>query len=224
MALTQTQLDEAMKPEQFDSHSSVGDQNNSVSKPTMPSSSILTKDKSFSSGASPINSLLAGEKIQFGEHVFSFKLENILGFQLPHFRKHFVSLLLGAVTSPTILPPSNRAVSLRIGPPGPCRSDIQMSHNLPGAENDCSLFFEKEKRAPESCDHLEDCEAEAEAEAAASAVAVAAISNDEIVGNGLGTCSVSLADTKSFGPDIDGITAGDFFFLTSYFFFFHHNY
>lgn len=71
MALTQTQLDEAMKPEQFDSHSSVGDQNSSVSKPTMPSSSILTKDKSFSSAASPINSLLAGEKIQFGEHVFS---------------------------------------------------------------------------------------------------------------------------------------------------------
>ncbi|KAE7999604.1 hypothetical protein FH972_004012 [Carpinus fangiana] len=173
MALTQTQLDEAMKPEQFDSHSSVGDQNSSVSKPTMPSSSILTKDKSFSSGASPINSLLAGEKIQFG-----------------------------AVTSPTILPPSNHAVSLRY------RSDIQISHNLPGAENDCSLFFEKEKRAPESCDHLDDCEAEAEAEAAASAVAVAAISNDEIVGNGLGTCPVSLSETKSFGPDIDGITAG----------------
>ena len=78
----------------------------------------------------------------------------------------------GAVTSPTILPPSSRAVSLGIGPPGPCRSDIQIPHNLPGAENDCSLFFEKEKHTPESCAHLEDCEAEAEA--AASAVAVAA--------------------------------------------------
>lgn len=177
MPLTQTQLDEAMKPEQFDSHSSVGDQNSSVSKPTMPSSSILAKDKSFSSAASPINSLLAGEKIQFG-----------------------------AVTSPTILPPSNRAVSLGIGPPGPCRSDIQLSHNLPGAENDCSLFFEKEKCASDPCDRLEDCEAEAEA--AASAVAVAAISSDEIVGNGLGNRSVSLTDTKGFGAEIDGITAG----------------
>ncbi|XP_030974288.1 uncharacterized protein LOC115994337 [Quercus lobata] len=178
MTLTQTQLDEAMKPEQFDSHASVGDHNSSVSEPTMPSSSILTKDKSFSSAASPINSLLAGEKIQFG-----------------------------AVTSPTILPPSSRAVSLGIGPPGPCRSDIQIPHNLPGAENDCSLFFEKEKHTPESCAHLEDCEAEAEA--AASAVAVAAISNDEIVGNGLGTCSTSVPDTKNFRPDIDGsLSAG----------------
>lgn len=69
MTLTQTQLDEAMKPEQFDSHASVGDHNSSVSEPTMPSSSILTKDKPFSSAASPINSLLAGEKIQFGEHI-----------------------------------------------------------------------------------------------------------------------------------------------------------
>ena len=116
----------------------------------------------------------------------------------------------GAVTSPTILPPSSRAVSLGIGPPGPCRSDIQIPHNLPGAENDCSLFFEKEKHTPDSCAHLED--SEAEAEAAASAVAVAAISNDEIVGNGLGTCSASVPDTKSFGPDIDGIAAGIFFF------------
>lgn len=213
MALTQTQLDEAMKPEQFDSHSSVGDQNSSVSKPTMPASSILAKDKSFSSAASPINSLLAGEKIQFGEHVLSFKLQDIMGFQFPHSLKRFVSFLSGAVTSPTILPPSNRAVSLGIGPPGPCRSDIQLSHNLPRAENDCSLFFEKEKCASDPCDRLEDCEAEAEA--AASAVAVAAISSDEIVGNGLGNRSVSLTDTKGFGAEIDGITAGCFCFLLS---------
>ena len=66
MALTQTQLDEAMKPAQFDSHSSVGDPSKSVGESSLPSSSILTKDKSFSSAASPINSLLAGEKIQFG--------------------------------------------------------------------------------------------------------------------------------------------------------------
>ncbi|CAL5326257.1 unnamed protein product [Camellia sinensis] len=179
MALTQTQLDEAMKPGRFDTHvTPIGDHTSSVTEPIMPSSSILTKDKSFSSTASPINSLLAGEKIQFG-----------------------------AVTSPTVLPPGNHAVSHVIGAPGSCRSDIQIPHNLSSAENDCTLFFEKDKHQNESRVHLEDCEAEAEA--AASAVAVAAISSDEIVGNGLGTCSVSVSDTKSFsGADIEGITGG----------------
>ncbi|XP_058010481.1 uncharacterized protein LOC110646856 isoform X2 [Hevea brasiliensis] len=178
MALTQNQLNEALKPAQFDSHSSVGDTSKSVGESSLPPSSILTKDKTFSSAASPINSLLAGEKIQF-------------------------------VTSPTILPPSSCAVSLGIGPPGPCRSDIQISHNLSAAENDCSLFFEKEKHSKESCAHLVDCEAEAEAEAAASAIAVAAISSDEIVGNGLGAGPVSASDSKNFGgADIDGIPAG----------------
>ncbi|XP_008241499.1 PREDICTED: uncharacterized protein LOC103339924 isoform X2 [Prunus mume] len=179
MALTQTQLDEAMKPGQFGSHGSVGEINSSVCESSMPTSSIMTKEKPFSSAANPINSLLAGEKIQFG-----------------------------AVTSPTILPPSSRAVSHGIGPPGPSRSDMQLSHNLSASEN---LLFEKEKHTTESCVHLEDCEAEAEA--AASAVAVAAISSDEIVGNGLGACSVSVPDTKSFGgADIDGVAedkAGD---------------
>lgn len=75
-----------MKPEQFDSHASVGDHNNSVSEPTMPSSSILTKDKSsYSSTPSPINSLLAGEKIQFGELVLSCKLKYLPGLLLSHF-------------------------------------------------------------------------------------------------------------------------------------------
>lgn len=116
-----------------------------------------------------------------------------------------VCLYLGAVTSPTILPPSSRATSQGIGPPGPCRSDVQISHNLSGAENECGLLFEKDKLPAKSC--LEDCESEAEA--AASAVAVAAISNDEIVGNGLDACSVSISEAKSFGgTDIDGITAG----------------
>ncbi|XP_062002882.1 uncharacterized protein LOC133720542 isoform X1 [Rosa rugosa] len=175
MSLTQTQLDDAMKPGHFDSRAAVESLTTSVS--SMSSSSILTKDKSFSSAANPINSLLAGEKIQFG-----------------------------AVTSPTILPSSSRAVPHGIGPPGPSRSEIQLSRNLSAAENDCNLLFEKEKHPPESCGQLED--SEAEAEAAASAVAVAAISSDEIVGN-LGVCSVSGADTKSFvGAGIDGITAG----------------
>ncbi|KAI4327457.1 hypothetical protein L6164_019917 [Bauhinia variegata] len=180
MTLTQTQLDEAMKPEQFDSRVSVGDPKNAVSEPSLPTSSILTKDKPFSSAASPINSLLAGEKIQFG-----------------------------AVTSPTVLPPSSHAVSHGIGPPRSSRSDLQISHNLTGSENDCSIFFDKEKHSSESRGHLEDCEAEAEAEAAASAVAVAAISSDEIVGNGLGTCALPVSDAKSFGvTDIDGIASG----------------
>ncbi|KAJ9177249.1 hypothetical protein P3X46_012486 [Hevea brasiliensis] len=175
MALTQNQLDEAMKPAQFDAHPSIGDPSKSVGESSLPSSSMLAKDKSFSSAVSPINSLLAGEKIQFG-----------------------------AVTSPTVLPPSSHAVSHGIGPPGPCRSDIQISLNLSSAENNCSLFFEKEKPSDE-CAHLVDCEAEA----AASAIAVAAIGSDEIVGNGLGMGPVSASDSKNFGgTDIDGITAG----------------
>ncbi|KAM1174819.1 hypothetical protein FF1_027334 [Malus domestica] len=177
MSLTQTQLDEAMKPGQFVSHGSVGKITSSVCESSMPSSSLLTKDNPFSSAANPINSLLAGEKIQFG-----------------------------AVTSPTILPPSSRSISHGIGPPGPSRSDMQLSHNLSAAENDCGLLFEKEKHTAESCVYLEDCESEAEA--AASAVAVAAISSDEIAGNGLVACSGSVADTKTFGSaDVDGITA-----------------
>ncbi|PPD90115.1 hypothetical protein GOBAR_DD12953 [Gossypium barbadense] len=116
MTLTQTQLDDAMKPVQFDTCAPAGDSNSSVTDPSMPSSSLLLKDKSSSSAASPINSLLAGEKIQFG-----------------------------AVTSPTVIPPSSRAVSHGIGPPGPSRSEIQIPRNLSAAENDCTLFFEKEK-------------------------------------------------------------------------------
>ncbi|XP_022739914.1 uncharacterized protein LOC111292004 isoform X2 [Durio zibethinus] len=170
MALTQTQLDDAMKPVQFDTCAPIGERTSSVADPSMPSSSILLKDKSFSSVASPVNSLLAGEKIK-----------------------------LGAVTSSTVLPPSSRAVSHGIGPPGPSRSEIQTPHNLSATENDCSLFFEKEKHSNESCVYLEDCEAEAEA--AASAVAVAAITSDEILGNGMSTCTVSASDNKGFEDD-----------------------
>ncbi|KAL5714172.1 hypothetical protein ACHQM5_016169 [Ranunculus cassubicifolius] len=154
MALTQTQLDEAMKPVRFEKHVT------SVIEPNKHSSSIGTPEKSFSSTASPLNSLLAGEKIQFG-----------------------------AVTSPTILPPSSRVTS----------------NGLSGLENDCSLFYDKEKHLNESCVDLGDSEAEAEAEAAASAVAVAAISSDEIVGRG---CSVSVSETKSFeGGEKEGLTS-----------------
>lgn len=126
-------------------------------------------------------------------------------------KKEFVSCV-GAVTSLAVLPPSSCAVSLGIGPPGPCRSNIHISHNLLGAEDDRNFFVGKEKNVPKSCVDLEDCEAEAEA--AASAAAVAIIGNDEIVGNGPGVSIVSVSDTKCFGAGIDGITSSCFFFLS----------
>ncbi|CAI0553585.1 unnamed protein product [Linum tenue] len=174
MTLTQTQFDEAMKPGQFDSVPSVGDPSSAPNEPSLAPSSILSKEKPFpsSSAASPINSLLAGEKIQFG-----------------------------AVTSPTVLPPSSRGIL----PPVPSLSDIQLSHNLSAGENNCSLFFEKEKHSSsETCARLDECEAEAEA--AASAVAVAAISNDETVGSGLGPGPGSATDSKGYGGvDLTGV-------------------
>ncbi|KAI3913548.1 hypothetical protein MKX01_022129 [Papaver californicum] len=160
MTLTQTQLDDAMKTTRFD-----GDFTASANDCSKPSSSILSQDKSFSSPASPLSSLLAGEKIQFG-----------------------------AVTSPTILPSSSRAVSSDLGPPGSSRPDASVDHTLSAVESGRS-FFEKEQCPDKSCVHLDD--PEAEAEAAASAVAVAAISSDEIVG--IGDCPVSSSDTKGFG-------------------------
>ncbi|PIA56454.1 hypothetical protein AQUCO_00700648v1 [Aquilegia coerulea] len=171
MALTQTQFDDAMKSARFEKHlASFGDRTSSVIEPNKLSSTIVTQDKSFSSVASPLNSLLAGEKIQFG-----------------------------AVTSPTILPPSSHVAPNGMGS---CRSDVPIEHNLSALEDDCSLFFEKDKHLNESCVDHEDSEAEAEAEAAASAVAVAAISSDEIVGSG---CSVSVSEAKSFvGAENEG--------------------
>lgn len=112
---------------------------------------------------------------------------------------------LGGVTSPTVLPLSVHLGSHGIGPPGPCQLDMQIPSKIPPAEKNCSIFLKK--KSDESCAHLEDCEAEAEA--AASAVAVAAISNDEIVVNGLGTHSLSASDTKSYGAANEGgIAAG----------------
>lgn len=98
----------------------------------------------------------------------------------------------GAVTSPTIIPPSSRVVSHGIGAPGSNRPDAQASRSFP--EKD--IFFEKEKHLNDSC-ALQNCEAEAEA--AASAVAVAAISSDE-------NTLVPVNDTKSFTGA--GITTG----------------
>ncbi|KAF0921418.1 hypothetical protein E2562_006984 [Oryza meyeriana var. granulata] len=176
MPLTQTQLDEAMKPgkfEQADSGFSL-EPNNALS-PTIAS------EKAFPSSASPINSLLAGEKIQFG-----------------------------AVTSPTVLPPVSRTITSGLGPPGSSRPDMKIDRNLPGDSNSTAILFDKEMAiAKEPSPNSDDVEAEAEAEAAASAVAVAAISTDEIVGSGADATTASASDNKSFGnKDLAGLTSG----------------
>ncbi|CAN4079656.1 unnamed protein product [Withania somnifera] len=143
MTLSQSQLEEAMNPARFEAHAaSIGAHGSAVTESILPSSSVLTKDKSFSSAASPINSLLAGEKIQFG-----------------------------AVTSPTVLHPSSRVVSHGIGAPGSNRSEVQISCNISPDESDCTLFVEQDKRANDPCLNGQDCEDEAEAAASAVAVA-----------------------------------------------------
>ncbi|KAL6553147.1 hypothetical protein OROGR_006989 [Orobanche gracilis] len=140
MSLSQSQIDEAMKPARYDSNiPTVGGRSSTVSAPILPMPSILTKDKSFSSGSSPISSLLAGEKIQFG-----------------------------AVTSPTILPTSSRIVSYGIGAPGSNRPDPQISCNFPISEKGDSLFFSKEEQLSEHVEDSE-AEAEAAASAVAVA-------------------------------------------------------
>ncbi|KFK40708.1 hypothetical protein AALP_AA2G031000 [Arabis alpina] len=67
MALTQSQLDEAMKPVSL-LHSCVTVENgaNRISEPNPTSTSVVPKIKTFPSGTSPIKSLLAEGKIQFG--------------------------------------------------------------------------------------------------------------------------------------------------------------
>ncbi|XP_026425511.1 uncharacterized protein LOC113321808 isoform X2 [Papaver somniferum] len=170
----QTQLDDAMKTARFDSHVPfIGDLTTAAVDRSKPSSSILSQEKLYSSTASPLSSLLAGEKIQFG-----------------------------AVTSPTILPSSSRAISSDLGPPDSSRPDSSVDHTLSAVESDCS-FFEKEQCPDKSCARLDDPEAEAEAEAAASAVAVAAIGSDEIVG----VSPVSTSDTQGFEDDDIGSLA-----------------
>lgn len=68
MALTQSQLDEAMKPVSL-LHSCVSVENgaNRISEPNPTSTSVLLKNTTFPSGTIPIKSLLAEGKIQFGE-------------------------------------------------------------------------------------------------------------------------------------------------------------
>ncbi|KAI3704668.1 hypothetical protein L1987_74895 [Smallanthus sonchifolius] len=168
--LTQTQLDEAMKPARFNTThiTSIGDHTTLVSEPVLPSSSILSKGNSTSSSSSPIKSLLAGEKIQFG-----------------------------AVTSPTILPPSSRVVSHGVGAPGSFRPDMpHIAQSSLKSETDCNIFFKKDEQSTE--------DGVAEVEAAVSAVDVAAI--DTIIGNGLVPVSVSVP--KGFGGAVEAIQGG----------------
>ncbi|KNA03989.1 hypothetical protein SOVF_203920 isoform B [Spinacia oleracea] len=174
------QLEEAMKPGHFDTHViTFGDRGSSVNDPGMPSSSVLAKDGPFSSATNPINSLLAGEKIQFGAITF---------------------------TSPTIFPPSTH-VSHIIRPPASLPLDVQSPQTMSASQNNCDVLFEKEKHPNESCSPSEDCEAEAAASAVA--VAVAAISNDEVVGNGIGSCSTAISVPQSFGgANINRIVTG----------------
>lgn len=65
MALTQSQLDEAMKPASLLSCVSVENGVNRISEPNPKSNSVAPpKNNTF---PSPVNSLLAEGKIQFGE-------------------------------------------------------------------------------------------------------------------------------------------------------------
>lgn len=67
MALTQSQLDEAMKPVSLLSCVSVENGANRISEPNLKSASVVPKNNTFPSGKTPIKSLLAEGKIQFGE-------------------------------------------------------------------------------------------------------------------------------------------------------------
>ncbi|KAK1313513.1 hypothetical protein QJS10_CPA06g02379 [Acorus calamus] len=121
ITLTQNQLDDAMKPAHFDTHvTDIGDHTNVTLEVNKRSKPIVAQDKPYSS---PLNSLLAGEKIQFG-----------------------------VVTSPTILPPVSCAISNGIGLPGSRKPDLPLEHNnLSLPENNCTMFYDKEKIPNESC-------------------------------------------------------------------------
>lgn len=193
MPLTQTQFDDAMKPGRVDMHSSsVEEHIKSVSETGRSTSSIIMKDTQFASVTSPLKSLLAGEKIQFGAVTSPAVLppsNRVVAHDIvpPGSEK----IQFGAVTSPTV-PPSSRSVPHGIGPPS---EKIQF-----GALSSPTVLPPSSSSTVSHEKHMEDCEAEAEA--AASAIAVAAISNDEGVRNGLGV------DAKGFGSaDMDGLAA-----------------
>ncbi|GLJ48184.1 hypothetical protein SUGI_1017410 [Cryptomeria japonica] len=182
VSLTQIQLEEAMKPASFEAKRApllpLGDHGGMALESGMSVISVLAQDKPLSSTV-PLNSLLAGEKIQFG-----------------------------AVTSPTLLPHSSCSImpplSTGLGPSLACRPDGSMESSFSATEGDSTNFFNK---ADDRCRQMVD--PEAEAEAAASAVAVAAISSDDSVGNGVGGVSMSVAESKVFGnSDVGAASVG----------------
>ncbi|RCV44466.1 hypothetical protein SETIT_9G375800v2 [Setaria italica] len=134
MPLTQTQLEEAMRPAKFEQQagSSFSLESNNALSPT------VTTEKAFPSSASPINSLLAGEKIQFG-----------------------------AVTSPTMLPPVSRTVSSGLGAPGSSRPDMKIDRGLPGDNSGPDKATSKEL-CPNTEDVEAEAEAAASAVAVAA--------------------------------------------------------
>lgn len=134
MPLTQTQLEEAMRPAKFEQQAGSGfplDSNRALS-PT------VTTEKVFPSSASPINSLLAGEKIQFG-----------------------------AVTSPTMLPPVSRTVSSGLGAPGSSRPDMKIDRGMPSDNSGPDKANSKEL-CPNTEDAEAEAEAAASAVAVAA--------------------------------------------------------
>ncbi|RLN41306.1 uncharacterized protein C2845_PM01G17280 [Panicum miliaceum] len=134
MPLTQTQLEEAMRPAKFEQQagSSYSLESNNALPPT------VTAEKAFPSSASPINSLLAGEKIQFG-----------------------------AVTSPTMLPPVSRTVSSGLGAPGSSRPDMKIDRGLPSEDSGPDKVNSKEL-CPNTEDVEAEAEAAASAVAVAA--------------------------------------------------------
>ncbi|OEL23535.1 hypothetical protein BAE44_0015444 [Dichanthelium oligosanthes] len=134
MPLTQTQLEEAMRPAKFEQQagSSFSLESNNALSPT------VTTEKAFPSSASPINSLLAGEKIQFG-----------------------------AVTSPTMLPPVSRTVSSGLGAPGSSRPDMKIDRGLPSDNSGPDKANSKEL-CPNTSDVEAEAEAAASAVAVAA--------------------------------------------------------
>ncbi|CAL4939790.1 unnamed protein product [Urochloa decumbens] len=134
MPLTQTQLEEAMRPAKFEQQagSSFSLESNNALSPT------VTTEKAFPSSASPINSLLAGEKIQFG-----------------------------AVTSPTMLPPVSRTVSSGLGAPGSSRPDMKIDRGLP-SDNSGPDKVDSKELCPNTEDVEAEAEAAASAVAVAA--------------------------------------------------------
>ncbi|RLN17149.1 uncharacterized protein C2845_PM02G24110 [Panicum miliaceum] len=134
MPLTQTQLEEAMRPAKFEQQagSSFSLESNNALPPT------VTTEKAFPSSASPINSLLAGEKIQFG-----------------------------AVTSPTMLSPVSRTVSSGLGAPGSSRPDMKIDRGLP-SENSGPDKVNSKELCPNTEDVEAEAEAAASAVAVAA--------------------------------------------------------